>query len=193
MKRSAVCFTKEVWKDRERKVNNMTFEEMAGARYSVKKYSEKPVEEEKLQKILQVAGIAPTAKNEQCIRIYVLRTQKALAKAKELTPCTYGAPIVLLFAYEESEAYKYPEEEDRNSGAEDCSIVATHVMFEALEQGLGTCWVNRFTPAKAKEVFGLPQTEQVVLLMDVGYAAEGNEPLPNHEKKKPLGEIVKEL
>lgn len=171
----------------------MTFEEMAKKRYSVKKFSDRPVEEEKLQKILQTAGLAPTAKNEQSIRIYILKSEDALTKVRDLTPCTYGAPVVLLFSYEESEAYKYPEEEDRNSGAEDCSIVATHVMFEALEQGLGTCWVNRFTPKKAEEVFALPKTEHAVLLMDLGYAAEGNKPLPNHDHKKPLDEIVKEL
>lgn len=173
----------------------MTFEEMAKARYSVKKYSGRPVEDEKLQKILQVANLAPTAKNAQCVRIYVLRSEDAIEKVKSLTPCTYGAPVVLMFAYEESESYTYPdsEDEDGNSGAEDCSIVATHVMFEALELGLGTCWVNRFTPAKAKEVFALPQSEHVVLLMDLGYAEDGNVPLPNHDKKKPLDETVKIL
>lgn len=175
----------------------MKFDELAKERYSVKKYSDKPVEEEKLQKVLQVAGIAPTAKNAQCIRIYVLQSPEALAKVRELTPCTYGAPVVLMFAYEESEAYCYPDQDPagriENSGAEDCSIVATHVMLEACEQDLGTCWVNRFTPKKAEEAFHLPETEHVVLLMDLGYAAEGNRPLPNHEKKKPLGEIVKFL
>lgn len=171
----------------------MTFEEMAKKRYSVKKFSDRPVDDEKLQKILQVASLAPTAKNMQSDRIYVLKSEEALKKAGDLTPCTYGAPIVLLFAYEESEAYTYPDEEERNSGAEDCSIVATHVMFEALEQGLGTCWVNRFTPKKAEEVFGLPKSEHAVLLMDIGYPAEGNKPLPNHDKKKTLGEIVKYL
>lgn len=171
----------------------MTFEEMTKARYSVKKYSDKPVEKEKLQKILRVAGIAPTAKNAQCIRIYVLKSDEALTKVRELTPCTYGAPVVLMFAYEESEAYTYPDEPEMNSGAEDCAIVATHVMFEAVEQGLGTCWVNRFTPSKAKETFALPESQHVVLLMDLGYAAEGNKPLPNHENRKPLDEIVREL
>lgn len=171
----------------------MTFEAMAKARYSVKSYSGKPVEEEKLRKILQVAGIAPTAKNAQCIRIYVLKSEEALAKIRELTPCTYGAPVVLMFAYEESEAYTFPDEPGINSGAEDCAIVATHVMFEALEQGLGTCWVNRFTPSKVKEAFHLPESEHVVLLMDLGYAAEGCRPLPKHEAKKPLEEIIREL
>lgn len=171
----------------------MTFEELSKKRYSVKKYSSKAVEEEKLEKVLEAAGIAPTAKNAQCIRIYVLKSEEALKKAKELTPCTYGAPVVLMFAYEDSEAYRYPYEEDKNSGAEDCSIAATHVMLEAADLGLGTCWVNRFTPKKAEELFSLPESRHVVLLMDLGYAAEDCSPLPNHEKKKPLSEIVSYL
>lgn len=171
----------------------MTFEEMAKARYSVRKYSDKRIEDEKMQKILQVANLAPTAKNTQCVRIYVLKSEEAMNKIKGLTRCSYGAPIVLLFAYEESEAYVYPNQSALNSGAEDCSIVATHVMFEALEQGLGTCWVNVFTPAEVEKAFNLPATEHAVLLMDLGYEAEGNVPAPRHSEKKALSEIVREL
>lgn len=171
----------------------MTFEEMAKARYSVKKFSDRPVEEEKLKKILEVASLAPTAKNMQSDRIYVLKSEDALKKIRDITPCTYGAPVVLLLSYEESEAYTYPGEDGMSSGPEDCSIVATHVMFEALEQGLGTCWVNRFSPTEAKKAFGLPDSEHAVLLMDIGYPAEGNKPLPNHDKKKPIQDVVKEI
>lgn len=171
----------------------MTFKELARARYSVKKYSDRPVEDKKLRKILEVANLAPTAKDAQCVRIYVLKSQETLAKVGELTPCVYGAPVVLMFAYEKSEAYTYPEEAEKDSGAEDCSIVATHVMLEAVEQGLGTCWVNNFKSATAKRAFGLPESENVVLLMDLGYAAEDSEPLKKHDIRKPLEETVRVL
>lgn len=172
----------------------MTFQELAAARYSVKNYTDQPVEEEKLQAILKVAGIAPTARNAQAIRIYVLKSKDALDKANSLTPCIFGAPVCLMLAYEEEEVYFYPDEEDSgNSGPEDCSIVATHIMFEAVEQGLGTCWVNKFSPSEAKKVFRLPATEHVVLLMPLGYASEKGKPLPKHTQKKPLSDIVIEL
>ncbi|MBQ6393179.1 MAG: nitroreductase family protein, partial [Eubacterium sp.] len=58
----------------------MTFKELAVARYSVKNYTDRPVEEEKLQEILKVAGIAPTARNAQAIRIYVLKSEEAMEK-----------------------------------------------------------------------------------------------------------------
>ncbi len=171
----------------------MTFEEMTAARFSVKKFSDKAVEDTKLKKVLEVAGKAPTARNAQCIRIYVLKSEDAMNKAKELTPCVYGAPVCLMLSYDIKEAYPYPDEDGINSGAEDCAIVATHIMYEALEQGLSTCWVNRVSVSKAKEVFDLPEDEHVVLFMPIGYAAEGFEPLPNHTQKKPLSEIVREI
>lgn len=166
----------------------MTFEEMAKARYSVKKFKSTPVEEEKLNKILEVAALAPTARNKQSFRIYVLKSDEALEKANSLTRCVYGAPVCLMFTYNIEETYPYIEDQGLSSGDEDCSIAATHVMFEALEQGLGTCWVNAFTPSKAKALFNLPDDEYVVLFMPVGYADA--EPLPNHELSKPLEDIV---
>ena len=171
----------------------MTFEEMAKKRYSVKKFKNTPVEPEKLQKIFEVAGIAPTARNAQAARIYVIKSPEALKKANELTSCIYGAPIALLFTYSTKEYYPYPKEPTQHSGDEDAAILATHVMFEALEQGLGTCWVNCFTPTEAKKAFDLPEDEYPVLFMPLGYAAEDAKPLANHMKKKPLGDIVKEL
>ena len=174
--------------------NTMTFKELAAARYSVKNYTDQPVEEEKLQEILKVAGIAPTARNAQAIRIYVLKSEAAMEKAKTVTPCIFGAPICLMLAYNEEEVFFYPDEDNGvNSGAEDCSIVATHIMFEAVEQGLGTCWVNKFSPSEAKRVFELPEKEHVVLFMPLGYASEKGKPLPKHTQKKPLSDIVIEL
>ena len=166
----------------------MTFEEMAKARYSVKKFKDTPVEEEKLNKILEVAGVAPTARNMQSFRIYVLKSAEALAKANSLTRCVYGAPVCLMFTYNIEETYPYIEDQGLSSGDEDCSIAATHVMFQAMELGLGTCWVNAFTPSKAKALFNLPENEYVVLMMPVGYADA--DPKPKKKKKKPLEDIV---
>ena len=169
----------------------MTFEEMARARYSVKGFKSTPVEEEKLNKILEIAGVAPTARNKQSFRIYVLKSEEALQKANSLTRCVYGAPVCLMFTYNIEETYPYIEDQGLSSGDEDCSIAATHVMFAAMEQGLGTCWVNAFTPSKAKALFDLPENEYVVLLMPVGYADA--EPKPTHTTKKPLEKIVRFL
>ncbi len=170
-----------------------SFMELAKERYSVKGFSERKVEEEKLMQILEAGNVAPTAKNNQPQRIYVLRSEEALKKAGELTICTYGASTVLLFTYNQQEIYVYPGDEAFDSGAEDVAIVATHIMLEAADLGVGSCWVNRFEPAKAMELFELPENETPVLLMPLGYPREGVGPLPNHTAKKALEETVKYL
>lgn len=63
-------------------------------------------------------------------------------------------------------------------------------MYEALEQGLSTCWVNNFNPEEAHQAFSLPESEHVVLLMPVGYADPSFRALPNHTNKKPLDQVV---
>ncbi len=170
-----------------------TFFELAKARYSVKGFDGTPVPPEKLQQILEAGNAAPTAKNNQPQRIYVIRSEDALKKAKALTPCTYNASTVLLFTYNKDEVFLYPGAEMVSSGAEDVSIVATHIMLEAQDLGIGSCWVNFFEPAKAKELFSLPENEVPVLLMPLGYPAEGIGPLANHGNKKALDQTVKYL
>ena len=55
---------------------------------------------------------------------------------------------------------------------------------------MDSCWLNRFDPDAAKERLGLPENEELLMLLDLGYAAEGTGPLPNHESRKPLSETV---
>ena len=125
----------------------MDFCELAKERYSVRKFDSRPIEDEKLQKVLETGLIAPTAKNYQPFRIYVIKS-------------------------------------------EDTSIVATHVMMQAADLGLGTCWVNMFDPTLAAELFDIPETEIPLLLMPIGYASEEAEPSVNHTTKRPNEELV---
>ena len=78
----------------------------------------------------------------------------------------------------------------RDSGVEDASIVATHLILAAADEGIDSCWINFFDPDKAVEVFALPENEEVLMLLDLGYAAEGAGPLPNHKSRKELSETV---
>ena len=112
-----------------------------------------------------------------------------LAKVDELTPCRYGAPTVIAVAFDKNNVYTYPGEK-RDSGIEDATIVATHMILASADEGVNSCWLNRFDPDKAAELLGLPENEEVLMLMDLGYAAEGAGPLPNHEKRKDLTETV---
>lgn len=170
----------------------MEFTEVVKNRYSCKKYDGKQISVEQLDAVLQAGRLAPTAKNLQGQRIYVVQSAEGLAKIDKLTPCRYGAPTVLVVAFDKNSVFVYPGEE-ANSGVEDASIVATHMMLAATNTGVDSCWLNFFDPAAVAKAFDLPENEQVLMLLDLGFAAEGFAPLPNHTSRKPLEETVKYL
>ncbi len=170
----------------------MEFKEVVKARYSCKKYSDRKVEPEKLNAILEAGRLAPTAKNLQEQHIYVLESAETLAKVDALTPCRYGAPTVLVVAFDKYNVFTYPGEK-RNSGIEDATIVATHMILAAADEGVDSCWVNNVDPDKLAQSLGLPENEEILMTMDLGYAAEGAGPLPNHSSRKPLSETVSYL
>lgn len=167
----------------------MDFKELIKARYSCKKYDGKQISNDQLQAILEAGRLAPTAKNLQEQHIYVMQSEEALATIDEVTPCRYGAPTVLVVAFDAEDVYVYPGEQ-RDSGIEDASIVATHMLLAAKDAGVDSCWINRFNPAELKEKLGLPENEEILMLMNLGYAAEGAGPLANHDKRKSLDETV---
>ena len=167
----------------------MEFKEVVKNRYSCKKYRDDKVAPEKIEAILEAGRLAPTAKNLQEQHIYVLQSEEMLAKIDALTPCRYNAPAVLVVAFDKNNVFTYPGDK-RDSGVEDASIVATHMILAAEDEGVDSCWVNFFDPEKAAEALGLPENEEVLMIMDLGYAAEGAGPLPNHESRKPLSETV---
>lgn len=171
----------------------MDFTELAKKRYSVRRFDPRPVEEDKLRSILEAGNLAPTAKNLQPQRIYVVRSPENLNKIRGLTESHYGAPVVLIFAYDKTEEWQNPLEAGIHAGPQDVSIVATHVMLKATELGLGSVWVNMFSPTETKKVMGLPEKEVPLLLMPIGYPADDAAPGAWHNARKELAETVREL
>ena len=167
----------------------MEFKEVIRNRYSCKKYSDRQVEAEKLTAILEAGRLAPTAKNLQEQHVYVLQSADALAKIDAVTPCRYGAPTVLVVAFDTNNVFTYPGGK-RDSGVEDATIVATQMILAAADEGVDSCWINFLDPEKLADILGLPENEEVLMVLDLGYAAEGAGPLPNHTSRKPLEETV---
>lgn len=170
----------------------MEYAQLIRERYSCKKFAPRQVEKEVLDGILEAGRLAPTAKNSQIQRISVLRSPEALERFDSVCPCRYGAPTVLLVAYDREGAFVYPGGK-YDSGAEDAAIVATHMMLAAKDAGVDSCWLNFLDPDKTAEAFGLPEGETVVMALDLGYAADGVRPLPNHTSRKDLSETVRFL
>ena len=167
----------------------MEFKDVIRKRYACKKFSGRAIEPEKLAAILEAGRLAPTAKNLQEQHIYVAQSEEALARVDAVTPCRYGAPVVLVVAFDKNNVFTYPGEQ-RDSGVEDATIVATHMILAAADEGVDSCWINFLDPGKAAAALGLPENEEVLMVMDLGYAAEGAGPLANHQKRKPLSETV---
>lgn len=167
----------------------MEFKEVIKNRYSCKKYGNRQVEKFALDAILTAGRLAPTAKNLQEQHVYVLQSPEALAKIDAVTPCRYGAPTVLVVAFDKNNVFTYPGGK-RDSGVEDATIVATHMILAATDEGVDSCWINFLDPEKLAEMLGLPKNEEILMVMDLGYAADGAGPLPNHNSRKELSETV---
>ena len=167
----------------------MEFKEVIKNRYSCKKFSDRKLEPEKLEAILEAGRLAPTAKNLQEQMIFVIQSEEMLARVDKVTPCRYGASTVVAVAFDKNNVFVYPGEQ-RDSGVEDASIVATHMILAAQDEGVDSCWLNFFDPDIAAKELGLPENAELLMLMDLGYAAEGAGPLPNHTSRKPLAETV---
>lgn len=167
----------------------MEFKEVIKNRYSCKKYDGRTVDKAALENILEAGRLAPTAKNLQEQHIYVIQSEEALAKIDTVTPCRYGAKTVIAVAFDKNNVFTYPGEK-RDSGVEDATIVATHMILAAADEGVDSCWINFFDPEKLAEALGLPENEEVLMLMDLGYAAEGAGPLESHSNRKPIAETV---
>ena len=167
----------------------MEFTQVIENRYSCKNFSARQLAPAQLDAILAAGRVAPTAKNLQEQRIYVIQSAQGLAKIDAATPCRYGAPTCLVVALDRSNVLTYPGGK-RDSGVEDASIVATHLMLAAANAGVDSCWLNFFDPDELAKELGLPENEEVLMILDLGYAAEGAGPLANHGSRKPLSATV---
>jgi len=170
----------------------MDFLDLAKARYSCRKFSERAVEKDKLDRIIEAAIAAPTAKNLQPWKLWVLQSEEALAKARSATPCHFGAPIVLALGGYAGNAFVRPSD-TRNFEDVDATIVGTHIMLETQDIGLGTTWVGFFNEPRMKELFPEMAEYDLVALFPIGYPADDATPADRHNQRKVKEELVSYL
>lgn len=162
---------------------------LAKNRFSVRKFQNKPVEKSVLESVLEAGNLAPTGCNIQPQRVWAITSQEGLEKIRRCTPYHFDAPVVLLVCTDESASWKRPFD-GKNIGEIDATIVCTHYMLEATEQGLGSTWVAFFDPAKVKAEFALPDNIVPVALLPMGYPAPEAAPTAMHNRK-PVDQTVK--
>ena len=167
----------------------MDFSSLAADRYSVRKFSPRPVEREKVAAILRAGRVAPTACNNQPQRILVIEGEAGMARLKTCTAYTFGAPMAFLICCDRGKSWNRPFDGD-NSGVVDAAIVTTHMMLQAHDLGLGTTWVGHFDPARIRKEFKLPDSYIPVAVLPLGYPAEDAKKNPLHFTKLPERGIV---
>lgn len=159
-------------------------------RYSVRMFSDKPVEDDKLNQILEAGRVAPTAVNFQPQRILVLKSKDALDKLKNCTRYHFDAPVALIVCYDNTVSWKR-KYDNYDMGAVDAAIVTTQMMLETANLGLGTTWVGHFEPAAVVREFELPENIIPVAILPIGYPSESAEPNPRHFERLDLNNTVK--
>lgn len=168
--------------------NMQDFLQLASERYSVRKYADKPIENEKLEKILKAAQIAPTAANFQPQRIFVIKSEENLEKIRDFTPYCFNAPIILMICYDKNISWKGIDGHD--SGHVDAAIATTQMMLEAYDLGIGSVWVRGYDSRILEKLFDLPDNLVSVALLPIGYPSEDSKPIPLHFKNIDMDDMV---
>ena len=171
----------------------MTFLELAKSRYSVRSFQNAPIEEEKLNLILEAGRIAPTACNNQPQKIYVAKSKESREKLASVCPCTFDAPVILVVCYDHTRNWKSKLMPGYESGETDAAIVCTHMMLQAADLGIGSCWVGYFNAQAVSDVLGLPEHVTVSALLPIGYAAENAKPAPLHTQYRSFADTITEI
>lgn len=158
-------------------------------RYSVRSFSNKTVEDEKIEAILHAGQVAPTACNKQPQHIYVLKSKESLETLKKCTYSHFGETLAFIVCYDSNLCWTR-EFDGKQSGDMDASIVATHMMLEAWELGIGSTWIMHFIPEAIVEEFHLPNTMIPVCILAMGYPSSDSTPSELHRIKKKIKDMV---
>lgn len=166
----------------------MNFSELIQKRQSVRAYKPDPVEDDKLQQVLEAARLAPTAANRQPVRVVVVKTAGRAAELGRVYSAKWfaKAPYVLCVCGIPGEGWT--RRQDGKCYVDvDAAIVMDHIVLMATELGLGTCWIGAFNPDAAREVLGLPDGVEPLLFTPLGYPDDQ----PRPKTRKPLDDLVK--
>ncbi len=165
----------------------MEFEKVIRERFSVRKFKNNSVSDDLINKILDAGNLAPTAKNNQPQKIYVVKSKEGLEKIDKASPCRYNAPVCLIVASDKNIAWS---KENYSTYEMDACIVATHMMLEATNIGVDNIWIEMFDKDIIKQEFNLGESIEPICLIPLGYKTDDCMPSPMHNKRKDISEII---
>jgi len=156
-------------------------------RRSIRAYKKDPVDEDKLNKVLEAARLAPSAANKQPWRFIIVTDPltKEKLRAAYNEEWFIQAPVIIV-------GCAVPEESWRRSDGEqywkvDLAIAMQNLVLASTELGLGTCWIGAFNEKAARKTLGIPKNIRVVAMTPLGYPAEEKGPVT---ERKPINDIT---
>ena len=165
----------------------MEFLELVKRRYSCRNYQSKPVEQGKLDYIMECVRLAPSAVNRQPWRFRIVSSEEG---RKKLCKCYSRewfttAPVIIIASILHDE--EWVRSDGKHHGDIDIAIAVEHLCLAAAEQGVGTCWVCNFDAKLCKSLFALSDNEEAAVLIPLGYPADEL----REKNRKPISEIIK--
>ncbi|MFT8888522.1 MAG: nitroreductase family protein [Ethanoligenens sp.] len=156
-------------------------------RYAVRAYKPDEVEHEKLQLVLEAARLAPTAANRQAFKLIVIKTAGRHEELKQIYAKDWFVqpPYILGIALVKGADWERRGDQ-KTYGEVDVGIVFDHLVLEASELGLGTCWIGAFDPAAATRVLQLEPNWEPLAFTPLGYPADEK----TRKIRKPLADLV---
>ena len=175
----------------------MEFVDVVNTRTSVREFSTKPVDSEKVTYVLECARRAPSWMNKQCWRFIVIRDKdviQEIARTSVINRWLKNAPVVVVACADPLESGK---QGDKEYYLVDTAIAFSHLILAATDAGLGACWVAGFNEEKVKQILEIPRRIRIVALTPLGYpmerkgvVAQITGALLKPQKRKSLEEIV---
>lgn len=164
----------------------MDFLELAKARYACRLYQPRPIEQEKLLRVLESARYAPSGSNRQPWKFVLVEDpeiRRRLVHACANQRFIATAPVVIA-------GCGLMPDRMMSCGVPgdpvDVAIAMEHFALAATAEGLASCWIGAFSQDEVRQVLSIPPTVKVIELMTLGYPAD----IPRPKARKPLSEIV---
>lgn len=165
----------------------MDFGDLIRTRYSVRSYKPDLVEEEKLQQVLEAARLAPTAANRQPFQLVVIHSTGREEDLKRIYARDWFVQVPLVICACVIQELAWTRRDSKRYGEVDVAIAMDHLILAATELGLGTCWIANFDPEAVREILGMPNEVEPLIVTPLGYPADALRP----KTRKSLSDLVR--
>ena len=165
----------------------MTFRDLAEARFSLHNYDSRPVEQEKIDRLLECVRLAPSAVNFQPCVFYVVTDQVLLAQLQDCYNRDWfkTAPMCIVACGNHQQAW-HRKLDGKDHTDIDVAIAVDHLTLAAVDMGLGSCWICNFDAQKCAQVLDLPEGVEPIAMVAIGYAATDEKPLKRRKSHDEL-------